>query len=323
VSGALLWRLPANAVAADAVTAMEIPKLSGSTAASACADGQRVFAMFATGELIAADHAGHLAWSKNFGKLENAYGHATSPFVWRNRLIMQLDQGTQEAAKSRLYAFDTATGNVVWQTPRKLPATWATPILINAAGHDQIICLGEPFLISYDAADGRELWRYQGLGSDLTPSPIFAAGLLFVVSPNQHLIAIRPDGKGDITKTHVAWMADENVPDIASPACNGELLFTVETSGVICCREAKTGRKLWEHAYDGEFQSSPAISGDRLFVFSTEGDAYVLKAGSQFEEVAHNKLGEPIRASAAFADGRMFLRGATNLFCIGAKGGAK
>lgn len=323
-NGSLLWRLPVTIVPDAAVTAMEIPEQTGTTAATAAADDQRVYAIFATGELIAADHSGRQVWSKNFGKLDNGYGHATSLLRWRDRLIVQLDQGHEpEAAKSRLYAIDPATGNIVWQQKRAVASSWGTPIIIQAANKEQIICLGEPWLISHDFSDGKELWKYNGMGSDGTPSPIFAAGLVIGISPSQRIIAIKPDGTGDITKTHVSWMVEENVPDIASPTAYGEHLFTMETGGNLICRESSTGKKVWEHAWEAEFQSSPAVAGGRLYVSTTEGSTYVVETGKEFKQIAQNKLGDPIHASLAFGDGRIYIRGATNLYCLTAKGGTK
>jgi outer membrane protein assembly factor BamB len=270
--------------------------------------------------------------------LENSYGHATSLLTWRNRLIVQLDQGRAEAGKSRLYALDTATGEIVWQQRRIVSGSWATPIVIPAPKRaqtestdaasgplshersydhgEQIIAMGEPWLISYAPENGQELWRWEGLGSDLAPSPIFANGLLFVVSPNQQLLAIRPDGQGDVTKTHLVWSTQENVPDITSPVTNGELLFTLSTYGVLTCFESKTGAKLWEHSFEVEFHASPAIAGERIYFISTAGDAFVVRVGREFQQLAQNKFGEPVAASPAFAGERIIVRGEKTLFCV-------
>ena len=323
-SGALLWRLPVAVLSNDAVEKMELSATSGGASCTAAVDDERVYAMFPTGELIAANHAGRLVWSKNFGKPENPYGHATSLVMWRKTLIVQIDQGRAEAGKSRLYAFDGSTGKIVWEQRRAVPSSWSTPLVINSKNADQIIALGQPWLISYNAADGRELWRFGEFGADLAPSPIFVAGLILAVSPNQRLVAIRSGGVGDVTKSNVAWSVDEHMPDITSPASNGELVFLLESFGTLACLEAASGKKLWEHSYDGEFHSSPAIIGDRLLCISTEGQAIATHVGREFRELSKGTFGEPVKASPAFVDGKMFVRGATNLFCIGAaKGGAK
>src|SRR5262249_12527650 len=153
-------------------------------------------------------------------------------------LIVQLDQGETDERKSKLYAFNGATGAILWQRQRSVPNSWATPIVITAASKSQIITLGVPWVISYFAADGTELWRAEALGGEVTPSPIFASGLVCVASPNEKLLAIRPDGQGDVTKSHVAWSSEENVPDITSPASNGELAFALSTPGTLTCYDA-------------------------------------------------------------------------------------
>jgi outer membrane protein assembly factor BamB len=304
-NGSLLWRLAVTLISDDAAAAMEIPEDTGLTPSTAATDGQRVFAIFATGELIAADFSGRMIWSKNLGKPENPFGHATSLLTWRDRLIVQLDQGEADAGKSRLYAFDAATGNVVWQQRRNVPSSWATPVLIDAGGREQIITLGEPWLISYSPAEGRELWRFEGMGSDLAPSPVFTGELVIAPSPNHALHAIRPDGQGDVTKTHLAWSATKGIPDITSPVSNGGLVFSLETSGVLTCFDARTGAMVWDHALKGDFHASPTIAGEHLYLISTEGDVFVVR-------------GEPVSASPAIVNDRIFIRGATNLFCVAA-----
>jgi outer membrane protein assembly factor BamB len=315
-NGALLWRLPAKLVSGEAVEKMELPSLTGAAVATVAADHQRVFAIFGSGELIAADHSGRQVWSKNLGKPENMYGLATSPVMWRDKLLLQFDQGEAEAAKSRLYSFDGATGNIAWQTKRALPSSWTTPIIIKVGEVEQIVCVGEPWMAGYDLKDGKELWRFEGFGSDLTPSPIFAGGLVLAVSPNQFLYAIRPDGRGDVTKTHLAWKVDQNIPDIVSPVSNGELVFLMETHGNLVCLDVKDGKKVWEHNFDMEFNSSASIIGDKLLVISKGGEAIAVKAAREFKELSRSKFGDMVKASPAFTDGRMFIRGTTNLFCI-------
>lgn len=322
-NGALLWRLPVTLATADAVTKMEIPEMTGAAISTPATDGERVFAIFATGELVAADNSGRLVWSKNFGKPINPYGHATSLALWRDKLIVQLDQGEHEANKSKLYAFDAATGAVAWEVARPhIGATWGTPITFNFGGRDQLVCVGTD-LISYDPVSGRELWRCKGFDGELCPSPTFGAGHVFAVIPGQQLFAIRADGSGDVTATHITWKTNNAIPDINSPICNGELLFAMETYGMLTCYDAKSGAKLWDHQYEGEFQASPTIAGDKLFIFTTEGSGICVRVGRKFEELGHSKFGEAIKATPAFVGDSMFVRGATNLFCITVKGGTK
>lgn len=206
---------------------------------------------------------------------------------------------------------------MVWQTPRKVGSSWASPIVIEAAGKPQIITLAVPWVIAYSAVDGAELWRVEGLSGEITPSPVFAGGLVLAVSPSEKLMAIRPDGQGDVTKTHVAWTLEENVPDVTSPVGNGELVFGLTSSGLLTCLDAKDGKKVWEHDFEMDCHTSPTIAGGHVYLFGEKGLAVVVEAARQFKELSRTEMGDSFHASPAFAQDRLFLRGVTNIFCIG------
>jgi len=322
-TGATLWQQAVENVPGAPAEPQEISESTGYAAATMATDGQRVYAFFANGDLAAFTLEGKLAWAKSMGVMKNQHGHAASIFTWQGRLIMQLDQGDLEERKSKLYAFDGATGQVVWQSPRPSPSSWASPILIQAAGKAQIICLGIPHVIGYAAADGKELWRVEGLENEVTPSPIYAGGMVFAISPSAKLIAIRPDGHGDVTRTHVAWVAEENIPDVTSPVSNGELVFTISSGGLLTCWDAKTGKKVWDHDFELEFQASPTLVGDRLYLFSGKNAALVVPAGREFKQLARMEMEDKFYASPAIVQNRMYLRGLKQLYCIGAKEAAK
>ena len=317
-TGQTLWRQPVAIVPNGPAQAAEVPDSTGYAAATLATDGRRVYVVFANGDCAAFTLEGKPVWSKSFGALKNPYGHATSLATWQDRLIVQLDQGESEDNKSKLYALDGRTGQIVWQRPRKAGASWATPIVIEAAGKAQIITLAVPCVIAYAATDGTELWRVECLNGEITPSPVFAGGLLFVASPSEKLLAIRPDGQGNVTKTHVVWTNEDNVPDVTSPTSNGELVFAVTTSGTLTCWDAKDGKKQWEHDFDMECHASPSLAGDRLYLFSQKGTAVVVEAARQFKELFRTEMGDGFHASPAFAPDRIFLRGVTNVWCLGA-----
>jgi outer membrane protein assembly factor BamB len=281
-------------------------------------DGRRVYAIFANGDVAALSFEGRIVWAKNLGFPENAYGHATSLATWQDRLIVQLDQGDSDSGKSKLYALDGRTGQIVWQKPRSVGASWASPIVIDAPGKTQIITLTEPWVIANDAQDGAELWRVDCLHGEITPSPVFAGGLVFAASPMEKLVAIRPDGQGNVTKTHIAWEAEENMPDVTSPVSDGELVFTITTSGTLACFDVTDGTKVWEEELEMQFHASPAIAGNRLYLFSQKGTAVVVEVAREFKELFRAEMDDEFHASPAFADGRIFLRGVKHVWCIGA-----
>jgi outer membrane protein assembly factor BamB len=318
-AGKLLWRRAIENISGSPAKQPEINEQPGFAAATMATDGRRVYVFFANGDLAALTMDGTPAWSKNLGVPKNPYGHAASLAVWPGRLIVQMDQGEAEAAASKLYAFDGASGRVLWERSRPVPASWATPIIVEAAGKVQIVTLGQPWVISYALADGNELWRAELLDGEVTSSPVFAGGMVIAVSPSAKLIALRPDGAGDVTKSHVVWTNEVQVPDVTSPASDGELVFTVTSGGVVVCCNAKDGKLVWQHELDLEVQASPAIAGDRLFVMNTKGDGVVLAVAREFKELGRGKLEDQFFASPAFANGKIFLRGNTNLWCLGEK----
>ncbi len=317
-TGSLLWDKAVENVPGSPAKVPEIPEDTGYAASSLATDGQRVYAMFATGDLAALNFDGSTAWSKYLGPLKNLYGHATSLAVWGAHLIVQLDQGGSSPAGSKLIAFHGATGQIAWETPRPVPASWATPIVVESAGRAQIVAFGEPWIIGYSEADGKESWRAQLLENEIVPSPIFANGKIIFVSPSSKIGALRTDGAGDITKTHLAWTSDANVPDIASPVTDGTWVFTVTSSGTLTCFDIADGKKNWEKDLGMEVQSSPAILGHRLVILGASGPLVIIAATNEFHEISRIALSDKFVASPSAANGLLYLRGATNLWCLGA-----
>lgn len=321
--GKILWQkiIAISAATSGGQKTGEIPESTGYAASSMATDGKRIFVIFATGDLAALDFNGEILWSKCLGPLKNMYGHASSLLTWRGRLFAQVDQGESAQGKSRLYAFDCRSGEVLWQQARSVGSSWSSPTLVESAGKMQLVTIAVPRVNAYAADTGAGLWRVEGINGEVTPSPIAATGLVFAISPSEKLIAIRSDGSGDVTKSHVVWSSEDNVPDITSPASDGELLFTISSSGLLTCYDAKDGKKQWEHDFETEFHSSPAIAGKSLYLISLNGKAFVVEVGRQFKEVFRTEMPDAFSASPAFVEHNLYLRGATNLWCIGALSG--
>jgi outer membrane protein assembly factor BamB len=316
-NGALLWQRAIENVPGSPLKMSEAPEDAGCAAPTMATDGRRVYAIFANGDLGALNFDGSVVWTKYLGPIKNPYGYAASLAVWGNHLLIQLDQGETRAEGSKLISLQGASGRVLWERSRPVPASWATPIVIEAAGQTQIITLADPWVIAYTLADGNELWRAQLLENEVVPSPVFAGGFVLVLSPGSKLMALRPDGTGDVTKTGVAWATEENVPDIASPVGNGELVFTVTSGGMATCFGANDGKKIWETNLDTEVQASPGLLGGRLFILGEYGALVTLQAGRELHEMGRTQLPDKFDASPAFANGHVFLRGVTNLYCLG------
>lgn len=204
--------------------------------------------------------------------------------------------------------------------PREVRDSWSTPIVAATAQGDQLILAGEPAVVSYDAATGLERWRADIMTGDVGPSPVYAAGRVFVGTDGGVLAAIRTDGDGDVAKTHVAWRADENLPDTASPVTDGQLIWLAASYGTVTCLEAETGKKVYEESLERvSFNASPTLVGKAIYLVSTKGLTIIIEAGRTYKELARCDLGEETRASPAFVARWIYIRTAKHLYCIGPK----
>jgi len=318
-TGQLVWSRDVKSLApADAE--IEPMEDTGFSAPTMAVDGKRVYAIFATGDVVAYDFDGNLVWSKYLGVPDNMYGFSASLAMYKKMLIIQYDNGDDEDGKSKLYALDGFSGQPVWQVTRAVYSSWSSPVVVDVGLMSQIVTLAKPFAISYDAESGVEIWRAEFEAEDIAPIPVYAGGMVFAVMPNDLVMAIRADGQGDVTKTHVAWENDEvDAPDICSPVTNGELLFVLSTDGSLTCMNVKDGKMVWNKDLDEMFQASPSIVGGKLVLLSEKGNLVVAEVGREYKEISRSKLGERCYASPAFADGRMYIRSKKNLYCISKK----
>jgi outer membrane protein assembly factor BamB len=316
-SGAMLWQRAIENVPGSPPKIPAAPEDTGYATPTMATDGRRVYAIFSNGDLGALNFDGSVVWTKYLGPLKNSYGYAASLAVWGSTLLIQLDQGDSRPAGSKLISLQGASARVLWERERSVPASWATPIIIEAAGRTQIITLADPWVISYTLGDGKELWRAQLVENEVVPSPVFAGGRVFLISPSARLLALRPDGTGDVTKTCVAWASEENVPDVASPVSDGALVLTVTSSGLVTCFAASDGKKIWEKELNIEVQASPGIMDGWLFILGEHGPLVTLQAAREFHELGRIELADKFVASPAFANGHIFVRGVTNLYCLG------
>ena len=317
-NGKELWRR-AVTVSGPPASVPKIPDDTGYAPCTPATDGKHVVAMFPNGDLACMDTQGKQLWSKNLGLPDNGYGHGSSLAMWRDRTLVLFDQGGLTDGKSHLLAFASESGKMLWARPRPVASSWASPIVVHAAGKDQVIASADPWVISYDPLDGTEIWRAKCMTGDVASSPILAGGLVFAVHEGAELVAIRPDGTGDVTKTHVAWKGEEGLPDITSPVSNGKQIWLLTTNGDLTCYDVKSGKMLYLKELDEPFNSSPSIVGDQLWLMSLKGKTMIVAAGPEFKLLHTRKLGERIFASPVFADGRIYVRGHKTLYCIGAK----
>jgi outer membrane protein assembly factor BamB len=239
--------------------------------------------------------------------------------MYHGMVIVLLDQGTPGKTDSSLLALDAATGKTVWEAKRPVPNSWASPIIFTGAKGDQLVAAAKPWVISYDPATGTERWRAKVLDGDVAPSPVFGGGFVLAVNTGSKLAAIRPDGHGDVTATHVAWGAEDGLPDIVSPVTDGKYVWLMTTDGLLSCYAVKDGKPVYDKELDEAVKSSPTLVGDRLYISDVKGVTRIIGTGGEYKEISKAELGEPIHASPAFLDGRIYIRTTKHLFAIGKK----
>jgi outer membrane protein assembly factor BamB len=284
-------------------------------------DGTRVFAYFGSEGVYAYDFAGKLLWKVDVGDIKTlGMGTASSPVLFKNLVILQCDEDGGEA--SFITALDSRTGKTVWKTKRPTSVTWTTPALVAAGATEELVTAGNEFIIGYDPATGAELWRAKGLESNTIATPLVGHGLVIVSAgyPTKKVIAIRPGGKGDVSGSdRIAWTYDKGTAYVPSPILYGDYVYLITDAGLLTCLDAKTGAVKYEGGrppVPAKFVASPVAFGGNLYLTSTDGDTFVVKAGPTHEVVRTNELDEPVYASLAPAQGRLLIRGQSHLYCI-------
>jgi outer membrane protein assembly factor BamB len=306
--GELLWQRPVSTAIGSSAEPPQVLEDTGYAAPTAATDGRRVYAMFANGDMAAFDFEGKEVWSMSLGVPVNAYGHAASLALWHDLVLVQYDQASAEDGKSRLLAIKGSTGKIAWETARPVPNSWASPIVISVGGNEQVVTAAAPWVIAYEPAYGAELWRAECLGHDVGPSPAFGNGMVFVATAYAKVAAIRPDGIDNVTETHVAWTAEDGLPDVCSPLADGKRLYLI-SPGLLTCYDAEKGSKVWEQDIKEQYHASPVLVGDKIYLLSDNGMTTIIKAGDKYDEVGRCELGEPCYATPAFLDGRIYIRG--------------
>jgi outer membrane protein assembly factor BamB len=278
-----------------------------------------VYVSFGARGILALDLDGKLVWHRDLGAMDVYHGTAGSPLLYKDRLILYQDQ----ARGSFIAAFDTRTGKTLWTTKRTASVGWGTPIAVRVVDHDEIIVNGQQRVLAYNPDTGAELWSCDGSTFEVIPTPVVGFGMVFCSSGRAGpTLAIRPGGKGDVTRSHLAWTSPRGSPFVPSPILYGEHLYMVnDMQSVATSFDARTGKVMWQNrlgvARREGFSASPVAFDGKVFFTNDEGETFVLKAGATFQLLHVNNIGEETLATPALVDGLWYIRTAQNLFAIG------
>jgi outer membrane protein assembly factor BamB len=284
-------------------------------------DGKCVYVNFRVGdEIIAAAHdaaSGKQLWLVHLGTHESEWGFSNVPVLYKDKVIINGDS----KGKSFLVALGRDDGHTLWRVDRTHKGiSYAASLVREVAGRVQLVECGDRCVTGFDPDTGKMIWTVAGPSEEFIASPAYSekAGLVFASSsyPTRELFAIKPDGHGDVTKTHIAWRDKLGSPYISSALIVGDWMLSLNSSGIAYCYEAATGKVLWKTRL-GRHHSSPVLVEGLAFFISDSGEINVIKPGPTFERVAQYQLGESCYASPAISNGQVFVRGFQHLFCFG------
>jgi len=301
-------------------------------------DGKNVWVMTGIGILKCFDLSGGEVWmrdiQKDYGRFGLNWGYASSPLLFDNSLFVPVLHGMRTDDPSYLLRIDAKTGKTQWRAERPTPAiqespdAYITPALLRQGNSAEIILSGGDCVTGHDPATGKELWRAYGLNPDNNPnyrtvnSPFVSEGMVYAGSRGRPYLAVRPGGRGDVTKSHVAW-SYRNGPDVPSPVSDGKQIYIVQDNGVVSCLDSRTGQEVYvqQRLKTGTYSSSPVLADGRIYITNEDGLTTVFKAGPTFEILAENPLNDYCLSSPAISDGQIFIRTSQYLYCIGKRAG--
>jgi outer membrane protein assembly factor BamB len=278
-------------------------------------DKGRVYVHYGFYGTACLNEKGDVLWRTTL-KYEPQHGPGGSPVLFEDLLIISCDGFDAQY----VVALDAATGKERWKTARrKGNQAYTTPLVIDAAGGPQVVSPGAHHAYAYDPRTGKELWYIEyGDGFSNVPRPLYAHGLVYICSGffQPILFAVRPEGRGNVTKSHVAWSYTRSVPLTPSPVVVGDELYMVSDNGVGTCLDAKTGKMHWQKRIGGNHSASPLAASGAVYFLSEEGEATVIAPGTEYRELARNSIGERTLASFGVVGKAIFLRGDQHLYRI-------
>lgn len=271
------------------------------------------------GQIVVAayDFEGRRKWLAKPSEFVSAHGFCSSPILYEDLLIINGDHD----GESYLVALRKSDGKVIWKTPRRHKTrSYVTPIIRDVAGRTQLVLSGSMCVASFDPRTGKRHWMVEGPTEQFVASMVFDGNLFYLAAgyPTHHVMAVRADGSGDVTNSHVAWHSTNARCYVPSPVLVDKYLVVADDRGTVNCFDTATGQRLWNERLGRHFSTSLVAANGLAYLQADDGVMKVIRPGKRLEVVSTNPLGEFCYASPAISNGQIFLRGERHLFCIGA-----
>jgi outer membrane protein assembly factor BamB len=316
-TGGELWNV--ELFRQDAKAAPKIHTKNSHASPSPIVDAGKVYVHFGHQGTACVDLSGNVLWKTSDIKYPPVHGNGCSPILVNGLLIFSCDG----AKDPRVVALDAASGKVQWTflrepTESKRTFAFCTSTLIEHQGKKQVVSVGAGVVHGLDPTSGKALWRVAHPGYSVIPKPQYGHGLVFISSSydSPEVLAIKPEGTGDITDTHVAWSLKKGGPHTPSMLLIGEELYMISDRGVATCVDAKTGETHWSERVGGNFSSSLIYADGKLYFQAEDGAMTCIKPGKTFEKLADGGIKERTLASYAVGDGAIFVRTESNLYRV-------
>ena len=270
------------------------------------------------GEIVVAayDFDGKPRWQATVGEFISAHGFCSNPVLYEDLVIINGDHD----GDGYLVALDRETGKPRWKVKRPHGIrSYATPIVRELAGKTQMVLSGSQSVVSYAPQTGETHWSMEGPTEQFVASMVDDGKQVYLTAgyPDHYILAIKPDGEGDITDSHVAWREKRGAAYVPSPIVVGRYLLVVSDGGIASCFEAATGKRHWMDRIGTRYSASPVAANGLVYFTADQGVTTIVRPGPRFEEVAKCELGEDVSSSPAISQGCLFVRGNEHLFCIG------
>ncbi|NQU66496.1 MAG: PQQ-binding-like beta-propeller repeat protein, partial [Candidatus Marinimicrobia bacterium] len=312
-TGEILWnRIVRNMVRLEDNFNFDwVDENTGFAAPTMATDGQRVVAIFATGDMACFRLNGDLIWTMNIGAPDNHYAHSSSLIINDNLCFVQLDH--HEGAK--LLAIDMINGSTTWEVKRKV-ISWASPICVDTGGRQELILADSKTVTPYNPENGEVYWQEECLSGEMGPSPAYADGIVFVANEYAKASGIRINLNSPENPSDIIWQITDNLPNTASPIASDGLVLLASSRGIVSMLDALTGELYWEQNFGKGFYSSPILVGDNVYLTDLNGKTTIFKMTRVLEISADNELGESVSCTPALQDGEIFMRGSDHVFSI-------
>jgi outer membrane protein assembly factor BamB len=318
-SGKIIWNK--EVFYQDASKTQPIHPKNSHASPSPLIDGKSLFVHYGTNGTARLDLDGNIIWRSHELKYDPRHGNGGSPVLTGELLILSCDGHDVQF----VVGLERKSGKVRWKTSRPGNVdrgfSFTTPLLIEVAGRQQVVSPGSDSVCAYDPRDGREIWRVRYDGYSVVPRPLYAHGLVFVCTGwnTPFVLAIQPDGEGDVTDTKVVWKTKAGAPRSTAPIVVGDEIYFVSDKGVASCLDARTGEAHWQGRLGGNHSAAPIHADGKIYFQSEEGEGIVLVAGEEFKVLSRNPLEERTLTAYAISGKALFIRSLEHLFRIEAK----